>query len=165
MNRLVLEFVAILGLAFFGASCIIAAGGNSVGQPGVAARPPLDAVGVIERFRERGLPIGDVVVFTAATDGNNLLGRPNQYTAKATWRDTRLPRDYPDGVNAADGGTVETFATEADARTRQEYVGAIAKTGGPFAEYAYREGTILIRLSRRLTPEQAAEYETALRAL
>ena len=37
--------------------------------------------------------------------------------------------------------------------------------GSPlFAEYEYRKGTVLLRLSHYLTPHQAAEYKRALTA-
>lgn len=34
---------------------------------------------------------------------------------------------------------------------------------GNDAEYSYREGTVLLRLSHHLTPGEAAEYENALK--
>lgn len=45
-------------------------------------------------LKAKGLLIGTVVVYTAETDTNKLLGRPNQYTSKVNFADTSL--DQPD---------------------------------------------------------------------
>lgn len=132
--------------------------------PAPAPTLPSDAAGVIDLLRQRGLPIGEVVAFTAETDPNKSLGRPNQYTSKATFLDTRLHRERPEQISADDGGTVETFANEGDAKARQAYVGSITSKVTPFAEYAYLDGKVLLRVSKRLTPDQAAQYEAVLRA-
>ena len=63
----------------------------------------------------------------------------------------------------SEGGLVEVFASEDDAETRTEYVEGIGQSGvGPFAEYDYRRGRVLLRIAGNLTPTQAREYETAL---
>lgn len=110
----------------------------------------LTAQGVVDAFKAAGLPIGEVTVYTAESDPNHLLGRPNQYTAKVSWKDTRA---------GDDGGTVEVFANDADRKARQDYVAAVTKTASVFAEYAYANGPALLRIAGRLTPDQAAEYQ------
>jgi hypothetical protein len=61
------------------------------------------------------------------------------------------------------GGSIEVFENEDDAIARAEYLEEVTKAFAPFAEYSYREGTVLLRLSHRLTPDQATEYEDALK--
>ena len=127
------------------------------GSPAPTARAAATPESVIAHLKAAGLPISKPVIYTAETDTNKLLGRPNQYTAKANWHDDRAP-------DGDDGTTVEIFATDADRKTRQDYVAAIAKTP-IFAEYAYSRGLVLLRVSGKLTPDQAAEYERALQTL
>jgi hypothetical protein len=47
---------------------------------------------VITALRHAGLPIGAVRYYKARSDPNKLLGRPFQYTGKATFRDHRCGR-------------------------------------------------------------------------
>lgn len=126
---------------------------------GQAARRPTDAAGVIAGLGDSGLPIGEVKVYTAADDLNQLLGRPGQYTSKASFHDTRLPADPAFGIDA--GGSVEFFASEADARRRSDYVKTVTQSLSFAVEYSYLRGNALIRISRALTPDQAADYDAA----
>lgn len=137
-------------------------------KPTADAKPtattlPSDAAGVVQLFKAKGLPIGETTVYSGDNDPNKLLGRPNQYTGKANWLDTRLPRETTDKIESTDGGTVETFANEADAKARQAYVAGITSKASMFAEYAYLQGNVLVRLSKRLTPDQAGQYEALLK--
>jgi len=99
-----------------------------------------------------------VVVYTEDTDTNKLLGRPNQYTSKVSFADTRteqLSKDYPTG------GSVEVFANPQDAKTRETYVDGISKSSSMFTQYLYLKGNVLLRIDGALTPTQAKEYEAA----
>lgn len=125
-------------------------------------RQPPSARSVVQGLKSDGLPVGKVVVFNASSDPNDLLGRPNQYIGKAVFRDRRAEDDQLAELNASEGGTVEVFDDEEAARARFEYVEAIGKSGGPFAEYDYIDGRVVLRVSADLTPSQAAEYEAAL---
>lgn len=69
----------------------------------------------------------------------------------------------PDAVSR--GGSVEVFADEDAAITRRNYMQEIGKRAPIFTEYDYQSGPVLVRVSRQLTPQQAAEYESALAAL
>lgn len=106
------------------------------------------------------------IVYSAQTDPNHLIGTPNLYVSKAAFTDTRI-----DPAQAKDteigsielGGSVEVFLDEADARARKQYLDeTIADLPIDVSEYSYVRGPALLRLSRRLTPEQAAEFESAL---
>jgi len=106
------------------------------------------------------------VVFTPATDPNDLLGRPNGYTSKASFNDTRIDPETLGGLDEGDvdfGGSVEVFASEDAARKRMDYIQAVLGSDSPFgAEYDYVRGGVLLRVTGTLTPDQAAAYEAAL---
>lgn len=106
-----------------------------------------------------GLPVTNVRVFTADTDPNKLLGRPQQYIAKVNWDDQRL--------STPDDATIEVFPDAASLDARQKYTQAISDTGGAFAQYIERNDGrhVLLRLPHELTPDQAATYEAWLAAL
>lgn len=123
------------------------------------AAPTPSAAVVVRRLRAAGIPIGHVTVYDAANDPNKLLGRPGQYVSKAQFADRRAD-GQPGEVSA--GGSVETFASSDDSARRDKYVKAIAKSSALFAEYDYRRGAVLLRVSSRLTPSQASRYAAAL---
>jgi NADPH:quinone reductase-like Zn-dependent oxidoreductase len=74
--------------------------------------------------------------------------------SKVNFRDKRL--DASPDFDSNGGGTIETFGSQDDAKKRYDYVHAITSSSSVFAEYEYRDGTVLLRLSDYLTPEQAA---------
>ena len=180
--------IRVLALAFFAITLAWGCGGGDdegpAGQPTsspgrasptVAPSSPtgspspspteLSAAALVEQLRAAGLPVGDVSVFDASTDPNELLGRPNQYIGKANFHDTRLslPSD-PARIATDDGGSIEVFEDEGAATFRYEYVSSIAEVP-LFAEYDYLHGLVLLRLANGLTPEQAEEYDAALAAI
>jgi hypothetical protein len=163
--RLLVGFAIVIVLLLLGAVVValrVASGGSQVSVPSFGA--PQSADEVLQELEDRGLPIGKSVAYTAKNDPNDLLGRPNQYTSKVTFTDTRLKSDpIADKFDVQNGGSIEVFENENDAIRRKEYVESIGKGFSPFAEYTYREGTVLLRLSHRLIPKQAAEYENALK--
>jgi hypothetical protein len=108
------------------------------------------------------------VVYTAANDPNKLLGRPNGYLSKVAFSDSRVsPSDVEGtGSDAVErGGSVEVFADADGAKKRSDYIQAIAKGLPAASEYDYLSGGVLVRVSRVLTPDQAKDYETALKAI
>lgn len=125
-----------------------------------AAETP-DAESVVKSLAES---IGDAqpaTVYTAATDPNNLLGRPGGYTSKADFTDGRAKPKLDDEVQ--NGGSVEVYADPAEAEERATFVAETLDKMKIFGtEYHYLKGGILLRVSGALTPEQAAEYEKAL---
>ncbi len=117
-------------------------------------------------LKQASMPIDAWTVYTAETDTNHLLGRPNQYVAKMSWHDTRVQAPlHPDALTVDDGGGVEIFADEQDLQTRTTYIENLAKQP-LFAEYDYPVGQFtLLRVGKTLTPDQAAAYKTALAPL
>jgi hypothetical protein len=154
--------VVILLLGAVVAAVNVAGDGNQLPIPSFGA--PQSADEVLQKLKDRELPVGESVAYTAKTDPNDLLGRPNQYTSKVIFNDTRLnPDPMAKGFDVQNGGSIEVFKDEDDAIARAKYLKNLTKSLSPLAEYSYREGTVLLRLSHRLTPTQAAEYEDALK--
>lgn len=125
---------------------------------------PITASGLVDRLKAEGLPIGKVVIYTADTDQNHLLGRPHQYTGKVAWEDTTYS-DTSD-PNQKWGGSIEVFASNADLKARADYIKALGASP-IFAEYDYTSNTgqFLFRLANELTPDQAAAYAAKVKAL
>lgn len=125
-----------------------------------------DAAGVVTRLKAAGLPVGAVIVYTAASDPNHLLGRPGGYTSKAGFADTRIdPKDAKDtSAGSVDlGGDIEVFSDAAGAQARADYIRkALASMPMFGTQYEFVSGTVLLRLSQVLTPDQAAAYKKAL---
>ena len=115
---------------------------------------PLLGEAVAAAVRASGQPISDVVVFTAETDPNKLLGRPGQYIAKVSWRDTRV-------TSPTDLATIEVFADAASMQSRFTYLDAIIKSAPLFLQWMYRNDARLaiLRLPKDLTPDQASAWE------
>jgi hypothetical protein len=151
---LVLPVVLLLALAACGG------GSEAAGQP---TDQPATAEAVVAALKASGLPVGEVVVYTAETDPNKLLGRPGGYAGKAAFRDTRITSTGEIKVDS--GGDVEMFTSEAGAKARADYVLGVVKVLPLVSQYVYHSGPVVLRLSRELTPDQAAAYETALKAL
>jgi hypothetical protein len=135
------------------------------GAPGATAQPPT-ARQLVLGLRSAGLPIGAIRVYTAATDGNHLLGRPGSYTGKASFRDTRI-HDGGGGFAVSSGGSLEVFASSAAARRRAAYVASIFASSSPAvpSEHDVVRGRVFLRLSDVLTPAQVRAYVAALARL
>ncbi|MET9226461.1 hypothetical protein [Lentzea sp. NPDC003310] len=105
-------------------------------------------------------------VFSAEDDPNKQLGRPNGYTSKSAFTDTRIAVEGAVAITKENdtlrGGGVEVFPDEAGAKARMEYIQQFGKQTPMLAEYDYVVGGVLLRVSKELTPTQAKEYETAL---
>lgn len=110
-------------------------------------------------MKASGLPIAEIIVYSAETDPNHLLGRPGKYVSFATWHDSRLPLGTERDIS--EGGDVQIFATAEDAQAYKQYIEAITKSVALLAEYDYQSGVYLLRVSGRLTPDQAVAYQKA----
>jgi hypothetical protein len=143
---------------------VVASAASAASAATMFSKPPTVAH-VLAWFMHEKLPISanDIAEFNEDTDKNKLLGRPHQYTAKGVWRDPRTGEEGEPDLGT--GGTVEIFDSEADATTRFDYVEKITASSPLLTEYHYRRGTVLVRVSSKLKPSQAKEYETALQKL
>ena len=123
---------------------------------------------IVNKLKDKGLNIGKIVVYTEETDLNSLLGRPNQYTSKTTFEDTRLEQVNTDNEylteeerNEPTGGTVEVFKDKTDMEKRKSYIENLSSSVSIFNQYIYSNDYVLLRLEHELTPTQAKEYEEA----
>lgn len=145
-----------------------AATSAATGTAASAQPSTVTADAIIAKLKSAKLPIGSVLVFTAANDPNHLLGRPNGYVSKDSWTDTRVSADQakdttPGSVDL--GGAVEVFATTSDAQARETYIQGILKADPMLGtEYDFVVGDALIRVSEVLTPAQAQAYEAAAKS-
>ncbi|TKA11389.1 hypothetical protein [Actinacidiphila oryziradicis] len=140
------------------------AAGSPAATQGTAASTPLDASAALKAISTTVTTARLTGVVTAENDGNHLLGRPNQYTSKVTFADSRISKADTAYFKKGDvelGGGVEVFTSQADAEARAKYIQAVTKSIPALVEYDYVHGATVVRVSQLLTPTQAGEYKTA----
>lgn len=106
-----------------------------------------------------------VKVYTEDNDPNDLLGRPNGYTSKIAFSDSRVDRDDVTGTakDAVErGGSIEVFSTADLAKGRADYIQRVLTNSGLGSEYDYLRGPVLVRVTGNLSPTKAKVYEKAL---
>lgn len=156
-------------LAIAGGAIVAALVGVGLTMPAAAAHSKhhskahtATAASVYKEFVKAGLPVSGLIVYTAATDPNHLLGRPTGYTSKCAWVDSRVPATDATASSTGDignGGSVEVFPSAARAKARAKYIFTI-DSAAPIlgSEYDYLAGKVLVRVSQYLIPAQAATY-------
>lgn len=113
---------------------------------------------------DAGLPVGESTVYDDTTDPNELLGRPGQYVAKASWIDTRIECLGEDpGVEC--GGDIELFDNTDDRDDRYEYLAGFAEEAMLGGYYQWKLPNAVIRIGFELTPSQAEEYAAVFEQL
>ncbi len=103
--------------------------------------------------------VTEIVVYDESTDPNEKLGRPGNYIGKGDFFDSRL--EETDG----NAGTIEFFSSKSDCTDRYEYLCKLSDPElGAFGtnQYIYKYDLAVFRVTFDLTPEQAAEYKTAM---
>ncbi|MCW2875334.1 hypothetical protein [Actinacidiphila oryziradicis] len=141
-----------------------AAGSSAAPQSSTTASTPLDASAALKAIAATVATARLTGVVTAENDSNHLLGRPNQYTSKVTFADSRIAKSDAAVFSKGDvelGGAVEVFSDPANATARAKYIQAVTKNLPALAEYDYVQGGTVVRVSRFLTPDQAGQYKTA----
>lgn len=100
-----------------------------------------------------------VVDLTEDTDPNNLIGRPNGYTAASVIYDSGASCV---SLGVSCGATVEQWATPADAQRRADSIQQIL-TASPVlgSEYHSVRGPLLLRASGKLKSSVWATYQAA----
>ena len=108
LSVILLSFL-ILGL------CACGSGGDAAKKD-----KPLTSEQIVQKLKDDySLPITQELTYTEETDGNGLLGRPDQYTSKTSWNDendvdeVQMCNDYPDDDYR--DCTVEVFENKSDA--------------------------------------------------
>ena len=128
----------------------------------------LTAENIIKEMKKKNENIGKILVFNEETDFNSLLGRPGQYTSKATFEDIRIEQTNknldPEFFSELEreepiGGTIEVFNNEKDMKKRKDYIDALTSSMSMIAEYSYGKDKFLLRLDNEIMPSQAEEYE------
>ena len=152
-KRLIMIVSAVMVVIALGVGTVFAIKGNN--KPAVQQNAQT-ASSIVQKFVNAGLPVVNVINYTEETDENNLLGRPNSYTSKTSFADSRLEQFGSDPK----GGTVEVFNNKADATSRNEYVSAFS--GSVFGMYIFQSDNVLLRISLELTSAQAEEYKTVM---
>ena len=130
--------------------------------------PPRTAATIVKAIAAKVATARPGFVYTADTDPNHLLSKPNGYTSEATFTDNRISPTDTAGVRPGSiqkGGSVEVFADASSATIRQQRLGQLEKNAPLLgSEYTFTDGPALLRVSGRLTPAQAAEYAAAFRS-
>ncbi len=111
-----------------------------------------------------GIPsITKLVTITEDNDPNNLIGRPNGYTAAVVVYDKRV-KCTELGVDC--GASVEQWRTADDAKQRARYIAKVQK-GAPVlgSEYHYLLGRVLVRVTGELKPSEANDYKLVISRL
>jgi hypothetical protein len=160
------------------AACALLAGCSSGGSGGsgsgdASSQQPV-AVGltsaeeVASTLEQSVSTMTTTTVYSASTDPDHLLGKANGYLSKVAFADSRVqPADVegakPDAI--ARGGSIETFATSAQAHARAKSIEAGAQGSASAGEYHYFVRDSLVRVSQVLTPSQAEDYALATKSL
>lgn len=136
--------------------------------------PRVDPAAVMAVLRE-GTGCAGIEFVTKQTDGNNLLGKPDGYRAKAFFGDPQVPADVraetPMSVQA--GGSAEFFDTPAGAIARALYLNRAHEAGLSRlrvinAEHMYPaevmivSGSVVLRLTAKVGEDAAKGYLLAL---
>jgi hypothetical protein len=146
---------------------------NSTQPATAAAKPvvatpapaPLDAKAVLDKLTAAGLPMSNGAVQDENTDPNNLIGRPNGYTSRASFD---VPGGDPDAekYDTSRGGVIEVFGDAAAAKIRADYIANLQKASPILGtEYHYLRGSVLVRISGKVKPSVAAGFQTTVAAL
>ncbi|MGV9977035.1 hypothetical protein ACWDUH_05100 [Micromonospora wenchangensis] len=176
-NRTSVLVLAATATIFAVAGC----GGNSNGsatasppapQPTASTSPPAqaapqDAKVVLNKLTEASVGLTGGVVQNEDTDPNDLLGRPNGYTSRAS-------ADLPGGNREGEkygidrGLVIEVFPTKDDADRRSKFIQESLKSMPILGtEYHYRtdEGRVLVRVSGKVKPSASKKIEQAVSKL
>lgn len=123
----------------------------------------MDAEAIINSLKDCGFPIDNIIVYNEENDVNNLLGRPNQYTSKINFADTRVQQT--DDADNPVGGTIEVFNNNKNALARQKFIEDKCELYSLSKQYYYIYDNILFRLDYELTPSQANVYDNAMKQM
>ena len=110
--------------------------------------------------------VTEVLAWTEDTDVNGKLGRPNEYTSKADFSDSRVPEYFTSQAEKLEyglsGGTIEVFETEADCNARYSYLKQFLDPSmGAFGlnQYMYKYKKAIFRVSYDIKPSEASTYK------
>jgi hypothetical protein len=125
-------YAAVLSLAACSSSGGAPTATDSAGvvAPAEATSGSKSADGVTKTLTEKIPTVKLFKTYTAEDDPNHLLGRPNGYSSKTAFSDSRVKADdveYTKEDAVERGGSVEVFADEAGATARMNFIQSVAK--------------------------------------
>ncbi len=134
---------------------------------------------IVDRLAEKIPSITNVEHYSEVNDPNGILGKDNQYTSKSSWKDSRLSDIVEDYA-----GTIEVFKNTKDAELRElKFKRTVEECYStlPVNKYGqfmvsntcgnlgygttYREGVVVVRLSRSYDDTQVEEIKNALKEI
>lgn len=146
MKRISILLVFILMFILVGCGSTLKTSTTAPAKAKVTAQSILDKLKVKEASY-----MTNITVVTAENDANKLLGRPNQYTEKITWKDKRSKDSQVDC-------SIELFSNKEDATARKTYLDGIIKSIPMLTQYITQKDNVLLRIDGVLTPTQSKEY-------
>lgn len=113
------------------------------------AEKSVDIESILEAVKAKYNTVTETKVFTEANDPNETLGKPGSYVSGGAFYDTRTEYDIAGdeswGTDA--GGSIEVFATEADAIKRAKYFSEFDQSSF-LSPGAYKQvGNVVVRAS------------------
>lgn len=116
--------------------------------------------------------VTEILAWTEDTDVNGKLGRPNEYTSKADFSDSRVEEFATTMAEKLEhglsGGTIEVFATESDCEARYTYLKQFLDPSyGAFGlnQYMYKYKKAIFRVSYDIKPSEANVYKEQMDAI
>lgn len=122
--------------------------------PAPQAAHALAADEICSALLKDGMPVRTFYRYTADSDPDGLLGKPNGYTSRA---------DFEDSESGELRGIVEVFPDNASATLRLTSLATLEKSGDTASEQRYRYDNVLLRLPAAFSAEKCLAYEESLR--
>lgn len=127
---------------------------EAAATPAPQAAHALAADEICSALLKDGMPVRTFYRYTADSDPDGLLGKPNGYTSRA---------DFEDSESGELRGIVEVFPDNASATLRLTSLATLDKSGDTASEQRYRYDNVLLRLPAAFSAEKCLAYEESLR--
>ncbi len=127
---------------------------EAAATPAPQAAHALAADEICSALLKDGMPVRTFYRYTADSDPDGLLGKPNGYTSRA---------DFEDSESGELRGIVEVFPDNASATLRLTSLATLEKSGDTASEQRYRYDNVLLRLPAAFSAEKCLAYEESLR--
>ena len=121
---------------------------------------------ILTELKAKNSNVTEILAWTEDTDTNGKLGRPNEYTSKADFSDSRVQELAETPAEKLEyglsGGTIEVFATEEDCNARYTYLKSFLDPSyGAFGlnQYMYKYKKAVFRVSYDIKPSEAEIYK------
>lgn len=121
---------------------------------------------VLNKVKSNTSTVTAIRVYTESTDPNNELGKQNQYQYAGSFYDTAAnpPDAVTDNYSTSDGGTIEIYATSADATARGAYLAQFQS--GAIQAGAYKVvGNVVLRVSENYTASQQQQMLSLMQSV